>query len=155
MPSLVLAGLHLRLGSLALARAELETLAAEGGLDRDGRVDLAEVRWRTGDLLGAGEAARESLAAGDESVIALVVAAEAAAALGRPTESRRLATQAQARMGGPIDPIFAGHAPLRGLAGRPGRARAVADDAVPARTACRRQRPRGRASRRCRPRRGR
>ncbi len=107
-PSLVLAGLHLRLGSLALARAELETLAAQGGLDRDARVDLAEVRWRTGDLLGAGEAARESLAAGDESVVSLVVAAEAAAALGRPTESRRLATQAQARMGGPIDPIFAG-----------------------------------------------
>jgi hypothetical protein len=107
-PALVLAGLHLRLGSLALARAELETLAAEGGLDHAGRVDLAEVRWRTGDLIGAGEMARQTLASGDESVIALVVAAEAAAAMGRPTESRKLATQAQAQMGGPIDPIFAG-----------------------------------------------
>jgi hypothetical protein len=107
-PALVLAGLHLRLGSLALARAELETLAASGGLDHPGRVDLAEVRWRTGDLIGAGEMARQTLASGDESVVALVVAAESAAALGRPTESRRLATQAQARMAGPIDPIFAG-----------------------------------------------
>lgn len=106
--ALVLAGLHLRLGSLALARAELETMAAAGGLDLPGRVDLAEVRWRTGDMIGAGDAAREALAGGDETVVALVVAAEAAAALGRPTEARRLAGQALGIMDGPIDPIFAG-----------------------------------------------
>ncbi len=105
---LVLAGLHLRLGSLALARAELETIGARGGLDRTGRIDLAEVRWRTGDLISAGDAAREALAGGDASVIALVVAAEAASALGRPSEARRLAGQAQAALDGPIDPIFAG-----------------------------------------------
>jgi len=105
---LVLAGLHLRLGSLVLARAELETIGSLGGLDRAGRVDLAEVRWRTGDLVGAGQAAGEVLAGGEESVIALVVAAEAASALGRPSEARRLAGQAQARMDGPIDPVFAG-----------------------------------------------
>lgn len=106
--ALVLAGLHLRLGSLALARAELETMAADGSLDLPGRVDLAEVRWRTGDLIRAGDAAREALAGGDGGVVALVVAAEAAAALGRPSEARRLAGQALATMAGPIDPIFAG-----------------------------------------------
>ncbi len=106
--ALVLAGLHLRLGSLALARAELETMAANGALDLPGRVDLAEARWRTGQLIGAGDAAREALAGGDETVVALVVAAEAAAALGRPTEARRLAGLAMSAMDGPIDPIFAG-----------------------------------------------
>ena len=105
---IVLAGLHLRLGSLALARAELETLAASGRLDRAGRVDLAEARWRTGDLMGAGAAAREAMAGGDASVVTLVVAAEAAAALGRPSEARRLAGLAMGSAEGPIDPVFAG-----------------------------------------------
>ena len=54
---LVLARLHLRLGSLGLARAELETMAGRNGLDDEGIRDLAEARWRTGDLPGAGEAA--------------------------------------------------------------------------------------------------
>ena len=49
--------MHLRLGSLALARAELEALASHGILDDDGLLDLAEARWRTGDLPAAGEAA--------------------------------------------------------------------------------------------------
>ena len=57
----VLAHAHLRLGSLALARVELETMAGLGLLDARGLVDLAEVRWRTGDLLGAGEAASAAL----------------------------------------------------------------------------------------------
>jgi len=107
-PALVLAGLHLRLGSLALARAELETLAASSSLDGPGQVDLAEVRWRTGDLVGAGDAARVALEHGDEAVVALVVAAEAASTLGRPTEARRYASRALAAAGGPIDPVFAG-----------------------------------------------
>ena len=73
-------------GALALARAELETLAGRDALDDDGLADLAEVRWRTGDLAGAGEAAavdpRED---GDDGpLIALIVAAEAAMARGRP-----------------------------------------------------------------------
>ncbi len=59
---LLLAHAHLRLGSLALARTELETLAGMGKLDSLGLVDLAEVRWRTGDLAGAGEAAAVALA---------------------------------------------------------------------------------------------
>ncbi len=105
---LVLARLHLRLGSLALARAELETLAGRDGLDDDGLVDLAEARWRTGDLDGAGEAAVAALRDEDGPLLALVVAAEAAAARGRPSESRRLAERALAATTGSIDAIFAG-----------------------------------------------
>ncbi len=105
---LALARMHLRLGSLQLARAELETLANRDQLDHDGVVDLAEVRWRTGDISGAGEAA--ALVIDDEQgpVLALIVAAEAAAARGRPTEARRLAEKAMAAANGMIDTIFAG-----------------------------------------------
>ena len=107
---LVLAHMHLRLASLALARVELETLAGLGGLDTQGLVDLAEVRWRTGDLVGAGEAAAAALRADDvrPDPIALVVAAEAASAIGRPSEARRLATRATAAAPHSIDEIFAG-----------------------------------------------
>ena len=95
---LVLAGLHLRLGSLALARASLETMAGRDALDDDGLVDLAEVRWRTGDVAGAGQAAMALLGDGDEGpVVGLVVAAEAAMARGRPTEARRFARRAMAQ----------------------------------------------------------
>lgn len=105
---LVLARAHLRLGSLALARAELEILADEGGLDLPGQVDLAEVRWRTGDLAGAGDAASTALGAGEDAPVALAIAAEAAAGLGRPNEARRLANQAMHRVIGSIDALFAG-----------------------------------------------
>jgi hypothetical protein len=44
---------------------------------------------------------------GDDPV-ALVVAAESAAALGRPNEARRLAMRAMDGIGGPVDTIFAG-----------------------------------------------
>ena len=105
---LVLAHAHLRLGSLALARTELETLAGMGKLDTLGLVDLAEVRWRTGDLAGAGEAAAVALRGDEEHAVALLIAAEAAASLGRPSESRRLAARAMACATGSIDAIFAG-----------------------------------------------
>jgi tetratricopeptide (TPR) repeat protein len=105
---LALARAHLRLGSLTLARAELEILAGQGALDVAGQVDLAEVRWRTGDLARAGESANAALTAGDESPLALAIAAEAAAALGRPNEARRLAGLALERAVGPIDAMFAG-----------------------------------------------
>lgn len=104
----VLAHAHLRLGLLALARTELETLAEMGKLDPAGLVDLAEVRWRTGDLGGAGEAAALALRGDEEFPIALLIAAEAAAALGRPSEARRLASRAMATATGSIDAIFAG-----------------------------------------------
>ncbi|MGK2852402.1 MAG: hypothetical protein ACSLFN_16035 [Candidatus Limnocylindrales bacterium] len=106
---LVLAGLHLRLGSLALARAGLETLAGRDELDDDGLVDLAEARWRTGDVAGAGEAAMALLGDGDDGpLVALVVAAEAAMARGRPTEARRFARRAMAEAGDRLDGVFAG-----------------------------------------------
>ena len=108
-PDLTLARVHLRLGALALARAELETLAGRDALDAEGLLDLVEARWRTGDLTGAGEAA--ALVLGDESdgpLIALVVAAEAALHRGRPTEARRYADLAVAAAGASIDAVFAG-----------------------------------------------
>lgn len=105
---LILAHAHLRLGALALARVELETMAGLGLLDTPGLVDLAEVRWRTGDLMGAGEAANAALRDDESLPVALVIAAEAAAALGRPTEARRLASRALADHPGSIDAIFAG-----------------------------------------------
>jgi tetratricopeptide (TPR) repeat protein len=105
---LALARVHLRLGSLVLARAELEMLAEAGQLDGPGRVDLAEVRWRSGDLARAGEAATEALAAIEDDPVALVIAAEAAAALGRPNEARRLAGRAVECLDGSIDATFAG-----------------------------------------------
>jgi hypothetical protein len=105
---LVLARLHLRLGSLGLARAELETMAGRNALDDDGIRDLAEVRWRTGDLAGAGDAAAAYLAIQPGDVISLVITAETQANLGRPGEARRLAGQALAGSPGPIDALFAG-----------------------------------------------
>ena len=79
-----------------------------GALDAPGLVDLAEVRWRTGDLPGAGEAAVVALDAGADDPVALVIAAEAASADGRPGEARRLATLAMSRLRGRIDRVFAG-----------------------------------------------
>jgi len=106
--SLVLARAHLRLGLLALARTELEILAGEAALDPAGQVDLAEAYWRTGDLTAAGAAASIALDHGEEGPVALAIAAEAAAALGRPNEARRLANKAMERLGGTIDGLFAG-----------------------------------------------
>lgn len=105
---LVLARLHLRLGSLGLARVELEAMAGRNALDDDGIRDLAEVRWRTGDLAGAGDAAAAYLAIQPDDVISLVITAETQAHLGRPGEARRLAGQALAASPGPIDALFAG-----------------------------------------------
>src|SRR5437868_12522716 len=83
-------------------------LAGSGDLDDDGLLALAEARWRTGDLPGAGEAAQACIAAGRNELLALVIAAEATAALGRPGEARRLAGQALERTDVPLDAIFAG-----------------------------------------------
>lgn len=103
-----LARLHLRMGQLELARAELEALAGSGALDHEGLLSLSEARWRTGDLTGGGEAAQAYLAAGGKDVLAFVIAAEGAAAVGRPGEARRFAAQARERAGVPLDRIFAG-----------------------------------------------
>lgn len=107
-PDLVLARAHLRMGALGLARTELETLAGRGTLDDDAIRDLAEARWRTGDIVGAGEAAAAWLEGHGDDILGLVIAAEAQAALGRPAEARRLAGRALERADGSLDPIFAG-----------------------------------------------
>ncbi len=106
--ALRIAGLHLRTGQHALARAELEALAGRGRLDETALLDLAEVRWRSGDLSGAGDAANALLARGSEAPLALVIATEAVASAGRPIEARRLASRALAVVEGPLDPLFAG-----------------------------------------------
>ncbi len=107
-PDLILARVHLLLGSLSLARTELETIAGRGELDDDAIRDLAEARWRTGDVAGAGEAASAWLEHHPDDILGLVIAAEAQAALGRPGEARRLAGQAMERADGSLDPVFAG-----------------------------------------------
>lgn len=83
-----LATLHLRLGGLALARAELEDLGRRNELEPSGLADLAEARWRGGDLDSAAAAAAAHLAAGGSRPIARVILAEAAAADGRPEDAR-------------------------------------------------------------------
>ncbi|HYO44401.1 MAG TPA: hypothetical protein VES19_14480 [Candidatus Limnocylindrales bacterium] len=103
-----LARLHLRMGSLALARAELESFAGAGTLDEHALLDLAEARWRTGDLAGAGEAANAAIGRGVDDPLALVIAAEAVAGLGRPAEARRLAGRALEVTGATLDVLFAG-----------------------------------------------
>jgi hypothetical protein len=103
-----LARLHLRLGSPALARAQLESYAARGSLDAGAMLDLAEARWRTGDLAGAGVAAQAAIGHRTKDPLAFVIAAEAVAEAGRPTEARRLAGRALALAAGPLDPLFAG-----------------------------------------------
>ena len=105
---LVLARIHVRMGSLGLARAELESLAGRNGLDEDGIRDLAEARWRTGDLPGAGEAATAYLESHPDDVLSLVISAELQATLGRPGEARRLAGRALTKSNEPVDEIFAG-----------------------------------------------
>jgi hypothetical protein len=105
---LVLARLHLRLGSLGLARAELEALAGRNGLDLDGIRDLAEARWRTGDLSGAGDAAVAYLEERPDDVLTLLITAEVQAHLGRPGEARRIAARVLERSTVPVETLFAG-----------------------------------------------
>jgi hypothetical protein len=107
-PGLRLARVHLRMGSLVLARAELEAYAGRGELDDEAILDLAEARWRTGDLAGAGEVATAAIQGGSTDPLALIIAAEAVAALGRPGEARRLAGRALESVHGSLDPLFAG-----------------------------------------------
>ncbi|HEX7498183.1 MAG TPA: hypothetical protein VF344_06950 [Candidatus Limnocylindrales bacterium] len=103
-----LARIHLRTGSFSLARAELETLQGRKQLNTAGWLDLAEVRWRTGDLHGAGEAASAYLAADGEEVLGFVIAAEATAMANRLAEARQFAEQAMLRYLSDLDPVFAG-----------------------------------------------
>jgi hypothetical protein len=102
------AHLHLRLGMLSLALAELEDLERRGLLDGADRSMLAEARWRSGDAEGAAAAARVHLDGGGDDPVAICIAAEAAASDGRPGEARALMD----RLGPPdaptLDALFAG-----------------------------------------------
>jgi hypothetical protein len=120
-----LARLHLRAGLHRIARAELETLAGSGDLDLEGILDLAEARWRTGDLRGGGEAAAAYLAltaragASPSGPLAHVIVAEASVASGHPREAAeavggaldRLADAGIVDVPAALDAIFAGIAP--------------------------------------------
>ena len=103
-----LARLHLRLGMVDAARAELEDLDHRGALGLGGLAALAEARWRGGELDLADEAAREHLSGGGDDLVAIVVAAEAAAAAGRPTEARELVDRAGSLDAPTLDALFAG-----------------------------------------------
>ncbi len=109
-----LARLHLRVGMLVLARSELEDLERRGLLDPSGRASLAEARWRSGDLEDAAAAARAHLEAGGDDPVALCIAAEAAAADGRPGEARVLMDRLGPPDAATVDALFAGM-PRRGF----------------------------------------
>ena len=107
--ALRVAALHLRMGQLPLARAQLEALAGRGDLDERGAAGpgggtLAD-RGPGRRGRGRRDAARRT---GATTSLALLIAAESVAALGRPGEARRLARRALAVAGGPLDPVFAG-----------------------------------------------
>lgn len=102
-----LSRLHLRGGMLGLARASLEHLAGTGSLDREAFADLAEARWRAGDVDGAAEAAEAHLQARGDEPIARVIAAEHAAREGRILDARQLATQVHGQVGDGLERLFA------------------------------------------------
>jgi hypothetical protein len=103
-----LARLHLRGGLLALARAELEQMAGAAMLDREALADLAEARWRSGDLEGAAEAAEAHLATGGEEPLAHLIVAEEAERQGRILDARRHAAEVQRLVGPGLERLFAG-----------------------------------------------
>jgi hypothetical protein len=103
-----LARIHLKTGSLTIARAELEALAARNQLDTPAHLDLAEARWRTGDLDGAGEAAGAYMDGGGDEALGFVIAAEASAMANRHAEARSHTEQALERHLSELDPMFAG-----------------------------------------------
>ena len=107
-PDARLARVHLRGGLLPLARAALEQMAGAGTLDREAFADLAEVRWRSGDLEGAAEAGHAHLGSGGDEPIVHLVLAEEHARRGRLSEAQGHAAAVYVRVGPAIDLFFAG-----------------------------------------------
>jgi hypothetical protein len=103
-----MARLHLRLGQLTLARSELEDLARADTLAPAGLAALAEALWRTGDPDAAADAAQAHLEAGGNEDVAVAIAAEAAAAEGRPGEARQLMDRLGPPDAASLDALFAG-----------------------------------------------
>ncbi|MEO8273172.1 MAG: hypothetical protein ABI620_03830 [Chloroflexota bacterium] len=103
-----IARVHLRLGQLTLARAELEDLNHRELLDTASLASLAEARWRTGDVATAATAAQAHIDAGGDDAVALCIAAEAAAVDGRPDDARALMDRLPASDPVALDALFAG-----------------------------------------------
>ena len=103
-----MATIHLRLGQLTLARAELEDLLGRDALDTDGLAALAEARWRTGEVTGAASAAEAHLDGGGTDPVAICIAAEAAAAEGRPGDARMIMDRLPIADAASLDALFAG-----------------------------------------------
>ncbi|HYK94454.1 MAG TPA: hypothetical protein VE011_01110 [Candidatus Dormibacteraeota bacterium] len=108
LDDLRIARVHLRLGQLTLARAELEDLFRRDALDTGGLAVLAEARWRTGDADAAAQAAVAHLGGGGSDDVALCIAAEAAALDGRASEARDLMDRLPHADAVTLDAIFAG-----------------------------------------------
>ena len=106
--NLRMARVHLRMGQLTLARAELEDLHRRDALDVIGLAILAEARWRTGEGPAAATAALAHLEAGGSDDVALCIAAEALAAEGRPADARALMDRLPASDATTLDALFAG-----------------------------------------------
>ena len=102
-----LARVHLRGGLLTLARAALEQMAGAGTLDRDAMADLAEVRWRSGDLIGAADAARAHQASGGDEPLTVLIIAEDLAHRGEDSDAQELIEGVYDRVGGAVDLLFA------------------------------------------------
>ena len=102
------ARVHLRLGQLTLARAELEDLLRRDALDAEAMAALAEARWRTGNAAGAADAAFAHIDAGGTDDVALCIAAEAAAADGRAADARALMDLLPSSDAATLDALFAG-----------------------------------------------
>ncbi|HEX3264534.1 MAG TPA: hypothetical protein VHR16_02590 [Candidatus Limnocylindrales bacterium] len=103
-----MARLHLRLGQLTLALAELEDLLGRDALGPRGLGYLAEARWRMGDAQGAATAAEAHLHGGGTDPVALCIAAEAAAADGRSGDARVLMDRLPIADSAALDALFAG-----------------------------------------------
>jgi hypothetical protein len=93
---------------LTLARAEFEDLLRRDALDGQAMAALAEARWRTGDAVGAADAAFTHIEAGGSDDVALCIAAETAASEGRATEARALMDRLPAADAATLDALFAG-----------------------------------------------
>lgn len=108
LTDLRMARLHMRMGQLMLARAELEDLYRRDALDVVGMAVLAEARWRTGEGPEAARAAMAHIDAGGTDDVALCIAAEALAAEGRPADARSLMDRLPASDAATLDALFAG-----------------------------------------------
>ena len=82
-------------------------MAGAGTLDVPAMADLAEARWRSGDLEGAAEAARAHQASGGAEPMAALILAEDLMRAGQAADARRYAEYVLARTGGATDQLFA------------------------------------------------